>query len=177
MKITNVSKTLLLSLLAGAVAGFCTAARADDSPLNHTDKSFLKDAYEGGLGEVQAAEMAERKTGNADVKAFAEMLATDHHKANSELKTLADSKKVSLSTEPSSSAQSKDKSLDAKTGGDFDKAFIDQQVTNHKKDIDDFQKEANEAKDTDVKNLVQQLLPTLKAHLSKAEGIQQKIGK
>ena len=153
------------------------AAFADDSPLNHTDKSFLEDSYKGGVTEIQSAQMAERKTANPDVKAFAEKLVTDHTQANNELKAMADSKKVAVEGGESFKDQSEGKSLDAKTGGDFDKAFIDEQVNDHKKDIKAFEKEASEAKDTDVKNLANKLLPTLKEHLSMAESIQAKIGK
>lgn len=153
------------------------AASADNSPLNSTDKSFLEDSYKDGLAEVQSAQMAERKTANPDVKTFAQRLESDHTSANSKLKAMADSKKVSVAESPSLVSEAKGKMLDAKTGTDFDKAFIDAQVTDHKKDIEAFEKEANEAKDSDVKALANQLLPTLKEHLSMAETIQNKIGK
>lgn len=175
--------TILPRLLFSSALAIATSvmlvptASADDSPLNHTDKSFLEDSYKGGVTEIESAKMAEQKTANPDVKAFAEKLVADHTKANNELKAMADSKKVAVEGGTSLKDQSKGKSLDAKTGGDFDKAFIDDQIKDHKKDIEAFEKEANEAKDTDVKNLANKLLPTLKEHLSTAESIQEKIGK
>jgi putative membrane protein len=170
---------MFLSSAVAVAAGviLVPAALADDSPLNHTDKSFLQDSYKDGVTEIQSGEMAARKTGNPDVKAFAEKLVQDHRQANNELKAMADSKKVAVQGGESLQDTSKGKSLDAKVGGDFDKAFIDEQIKDHKKDIDAFQKEANDAKDTDVKNLANKLLPTLKEHLSMAESIQAKIGK
>jgi len=175
MKISSLPK--MLSLVAATAVLALTQVRADDSSLASKDKSFIQDAYQGGLAEVDSAQMAERKTGNAEVKAFAEKLATDHSAANAKLKTLADSKKVSTASEPSMVAKGKGKLLDAKTGGDFDKAYIDAMISDHKKDIEAFEKAASEAKDQDVKNFANQTLPTLKAHLSEAEGIQAKIGK
>ncbi|EDY22228.1 outer membrane protein [Chthoniobacter flavus Ellin428] len=175
---TILPRILLSSAVAlAASVTLIPAASADDSPLNHTDKSFLEDSYKGGVTEIQSAQMAEQKTANPDVKAFAEKLVTDHTQANNELKAMADSKKVGVEGGTSLKDQSKGKSLDAKTGGDFDKAWIDDQIKDHKKDIEAFEKEANEAKDTDVKNLANKLLPTLKEHLSMAESIQGKIGK
>jgi putative membrane protein len=156
---------------------FVPAASADDSALNSSDKSFIKDAYQGGVAEVQSAQMAQRKTGNADVKAFAQKLEADHTASNNQLKALADSKKVSLADDASLVAKGKGKMLDMKSGGDFDKAWIDGQVSDHKKDIEAFEKAANGAADQDVKNLATKTLPTLKEHLATAESIQQKIGK
>jgi putative membrane protein len=145
--------------------------------VDSSDKSFIEDVYQDGLAEVNSAQMAERKTGNADVKAFAEKLATDHTACNTKLKALADSKKVTTASEPSMVAKGKSKLLDAKVGGDFDKAYIDAMISDHKKAIQAFEKAASEAKDQDVKNFANQTLPTLKEHLSAAESIQGKIGK
>lgn len=152
-------------------------ASADDSPLSSTDKSFLQDAYKGGLAEVESAKMAEKKTANPNVKAYAEKLEADHTAANNKLKEMADSKKVLVAESPSLIAQTKGKMLDMKTGADFDKAFIEAQIKDHKKDIEDFEKEATSAQDPEVKALANKMLPTLKEHLSMAETIQEKIGK
>jgi len=178
MKTHLLIRAVLSSAAALAIAIVLSPhSLADDSALKSKDKSFLKDAYQGGLAEVQSAQMAQQKTANADVKAFAEKLAADHSKSNDELKALADAKKVSLSDDASLMAKGKSKLLDMKSGGDFDKAWIDDQVSDHKKDIEAFEKAANEAEDADVKALASKTLPTLKEHLSQAESIQQKIGK
>jgi putative membrane protein len=172
-------KTSLLfsSLVAlGALVTFGTQALAADAAVDGTDKSFIQNAYESGLAEVKFSEMAQAKTGNADVKAFATMLATDHAKANGELKTLADSKKVEVATDITMMAKAKAKLLDAKSGADFDKAFMEGMVKGHKDSVDNFQKAANEAKDADVKAFAAKTLPTLKAHLAKAEEISKKVG-
>jgi len=175
MKLLSLRK--ILSLAAATAFVVLTPVRADDSSLSGKDKSFIQEAYQDGLAEVDMAQMAQRKTGNADVKAFAEKIATDHAAANTTLKSLADSKKVSTASGPSMVAQGKGKLLDGKTGADFDKAYIDAMISDHKKDIEAFEKEANEAKDQDVKNFANQTLPKLKEHLSAAQGIQAKIGK
>jgi putative membrane protein len=178
MKTLSLFRTALsgLTLLAATIL-LSPVAVADDSALSSKDKSFIKDAYQDGLAEVQGAEMAQRKTGNADVKAFAEKIAADHSAANNDLKALAEAKKVTLASGPSMVAQGKGKLLDGKTGADFEKAYIDGMVSDHKKDIEAFEKTANEAQDADVKALANKILPKLKEHLSIAEGIQQKIGK
>ena len=171
-------KTKHTSLLAAAaVLLFGARSFAVEAAVNSSDKSFLTNAYEDGLAEIQAGEMGMRKTGNADLKAFAEHMVKDHSDANAKLKSLADTKKVEVPSSPSLMAQGKGKLLDHKTGADFDKAFAEAMVNDHKKAVESFEKAANEATDQDVKNFAAQTLPTLKMHLSMAEELQNKVGK
>jgi len=156
-------------LMAGA-----TALAAD---VSRSDKSFIQDAYKDGLAEGKLGELGQGKTANEEVKTFANQMVTDHGKANSELKALATSKNVDVASEPSLVAQGKDKMLDAKSGADFDKAFVDAMVKDHKDAVKAFEKAANEAKDAEVKAFATKTLPTLKHHLSMAEALQQKVGK
>jgi putative membrane protein len=168
------SYSFLLALAAGLLSfespGFAAA-------VNGTDSSFLKNAYQDGLAEVKMGQMGQAKTGNPDVKALANMIVEDHSKANAQMKALADSKQVKVADEPGMTAEAKSKMLDGKTGGDFEKEYIEALIKDHKTDIDKFEKEAAKAKDPDIKNFVDQTLPTLKHHLEMAEQIQAKIGK
>jgi putative membrane protein len=152
-------------------------AFADGAAVDSTDKSFIQNAYEDGLAEVKMAEMAESKSANADVKAFAAKMVTDHSQADTDLKTLADSKKVTVATEPTLMAQGKAKLLDARSGDSFDKNYASNMVSAHKSAVEAFEKAANEAKDPDVKALANKLLPTLREHLSMAEALETKLGK
>lgn len=166
------------SLVTALALGLSTTgAFAADAAVERADKSFITNAYEDGLAEVKLGEMARGKSANADVKAFGGYMATDHGKANAELKTLADSKKVAVATDVTMVAKGKAKLLDAKSGADFDKAYAEAMVTDHQKAVKAFEKASNEAKDADVKAFAAKTLPTLKSHLSMAEDLQKKVGK
>jgi putative membrane protein len=167
---TSIKSLLILSVLS---CSLCAA----DSAVKGKDKSFLKDAYEDGLAEISAGQLASSKATNADVKAFAQHMVEDHTKANAELKTLADSKKVEVPSEPSTVAKGKAKLLESKSGGDFDKAYVDAMVKDHDKAVKAFAKSANEAEDADVKAFAAKTLPTLEGHLKMAQDLQAKIGK
>jgi len=173
----SLSQTALRFLCGAIVAFTAQSAFAADAAVDSTDKSFLQNAYEDGLAEVNLGQLGQSKSANADIKAFAEQMVTDHSKANASLKTLADTKNVSLSNSPSMVAQGKAKLIDAKSGGDFDKAFARDMVNDHKKAVEAFEKAASDSKDPDVKNFASQTLPTLKHHLAMAEELQQKVGK
>ena len=85
------------------------------------------------------------------VPTFGQHMVADHSKANADLKTLADSKKVEVPTESSTVAKRKAKLLEARSGDDFDKAFAKAMVSDHEKAIEAFAKAANKSEDADVK--------------------------
>jgi putative membrane protein len=163
-----------LNLFVSVLAASATALAAD---VSSSDKSFVQDEYKDGLAEVKLAELAQGKTANPEVKTFANQMATDHGKANADLKALAASKNVEVASEPSVIAKGRIKMLDAKSGADFDKDFVEAMIKDHKEAVKDFEKAANEAKDSDIKAFATKTLPTLKHHLSMAEALQQKVGK
>ena len=159
---------------AGLVCLPVSFVAADD--IAHSDKTFLKDAYQGGLAEVQLGEMGKSKGTNSELKTLADKMITEHQKCNAELKTLADSKKVELATEPSLMAKGKLKLLDRKANAEFDKSWANQAASDHKSAIKDFENAARDAKDGDVKAFAERTLPTLRMHLTMAESVQRAVG-
>lgn len=177
MKLPFLHRTSSLIVALTLAAFTAGSSQAADTNLKRADKNFVETAYQGGLAEVKMGELALGKTANADVKAFAEHMVTDHGKANGELKALADSKKVAVASEPSMTAKAKSKLADAKSGADFDKAYAKAMVSDHKDTVALFEKAANEANDPEVKAFASKTLPTLKMHLTMAEELQGKVGK
>ncbi|MDB6109522.1 MAG: putative outer membrane protein, partial [Pedosphaera sp.] len=58
------------------------------------------------------------------------------------------------------------------SGADFDKAYMSHMVTDHKKDVKEFQREATKAQDPDLKAFANQTLPVLQEHLRLAQTVQ-----
>ena len=160
------------AIVASAVAlAFASAAHAADVP--STDKTFMKKAAEGGFLEIQASQMASQKTQDTQVKTFADKMVSDHTKAGDELTALAQSKGVTLPTEPSLSQRAKMKVLSSETGAHFDKSYAkDIGVSAHKDTVALFEKEAANGKDADVKAFAEKTLPTLREHMKMATDLQ-----
>jgi len=173
-------KSILRSLLVagGALFGLSLLASFANGldAMSRSDKSFLQNAYQDSLAEIDAAQLG-HKSGNADVKTFSDRVAADLAKANAELKTLASAKQVTLSESPSLVAEAKSTPLDVKSDEGFDKAFAQTMIDNQKKAIDAFERAASEGKDPDVKAFAAKILPTLRVHLSMAQELQSKVGK
>ncbi len=133
------------------------------------DTEWAVGAADAGLMEVEASKLALQKGSSAEVKQFAQMMIDDHSKANEELKSAAAAKNITLPTTLSADKQDKINKLNEKSGRDFDVAYMDQMVDDHKKVIDHFKDEANNGKDADLKAWAAGKIPTLEHHLEMAE--------
>lgn len=135
------------------------------------DAKFAVDAANGGMAEVALGKLAEGKAVNAKVKEFAAMMVADHSKANDELMALAQSKNITLPQAVSTEKQSVMDELTKKSGKDFDKAYVDQMIEDHKKTISMYEDASKNLKDADMKAFVDGKLPTVKAHLEHVTAI------
>jgi putative membrane protein len=163
-----------LLLLAGPVSAQSTAGTGS-TKLDGADHKFVTAAAEGGMAEVELGRLATEKASNSDVKQFGQRMVDDHTKANDELKSLASQKGLTLPSGISAKDQAEKDRLSKLGGADFDRAYIKYMMTDHKKDVAEFQKEANGAKDSDIKNFAAKTLPTLQDHLRTAEDIEKKV--
>jgi len=139
--------------------------------VNDDVADFAVKAANGGLMEVQLGEYAAKNASDKAVKDFGSMMVKDHTKANDELKSIATSKNIALPAQPGQDMTDKMTDLMKKKGKDFDKDYMNAMVKDHKDDIDMFQKESNNSKDSTMKMFAAKTLPTLQKHLSSAEAI------
>jgi putative membrane protein len=147
-------------------------ANASSSSLDHADRKFVEEAAAGGMAEVEMGQLASQRAQSGEVKQFAQRMVQDHSKANDELKQVASSKGIQLPGQTDKSHQKKMDKLQKLSGADFDKAYMDDMVKDHKKDVKEFQKQSKSAKDADVKGFAAKTLPTLQEHLQMAENAQ-----
>jgi putative membrane protein len=162
--------TRLLSFLALSIPLAAFAASG------HPDASFYKHAAEGGMAEVELGKLAQEKSTNASVKDFAAMMVTDHSTANDKLKSIADSKSISLPTSPSVGQMATKAKLEVLSGETFDKSYIKAMVKGHEETLAAFRKEAMSGQDSDAKAFAVATVPTIRAHLKKIKSIATEAG-
>ncbi|HWV72477.1 MAG TPA: DUF4142 domain-containing protein [Pseudosphingobacterium sp.] len=142
------------AVLSDSIAGDMTA-----------DASFALEAANGGMAEVELGKLAQEKATDAKVKEFASMMITDHSKANEELKAIAAAKQITLPTVPNPDKQTIKKELSAKSGDDFDKAYVAEMIKDHQKDISLFEQAQKTLQDPELKQFVEKTLPVLRKHM------------
>jgi predicted outer membrane protein len=83
------------------------------------------------LAEVQLGNTASEKTLNADVRAFGQMMARDHTRANSELNQIASQLHIQPPTQMDQKHRQLWSKLSELNGGDFDREYINAMVMGH----------------------------------------------
>jgi putative membrane protein len=144
--------------------------------LSHGDADFVKEAARGGMMEVKMGQTAKDHGQSADVKNYGEMLVKDHSKANDKLSKLASQKGVNLAKEIEPKHTDMIKDMEKKSGNDFDRAFIEHAIKDHRKDISKFERASRDLNDSELKAFATETLPTLRNHLNEAERIAKGLG-
>ena len=141
------------------------------------DAEFAAAAADGGMLEVALGKLAEKKGISQTVKKLGAQMVADHSKANMELKALAAEKHIIIPDNMSEKCQKQVSDLDEKNGKDFDKAYADLMVKDHRDDIDEFKKESEKGNDAQVSGWAKNKIPVLEHHLMMAEDAQKKLEK
>jgi putative membrane protein len=132
--------------------------------------------------DIDAGKLAKSRSTNKDVKAFAELMITDHTGVNKSATDLATKLKVTPQDNPTSQSLKAggDKNLaHLKTlkGAAFDKAYVDREVAYHQQVIDALDKTLIPGATNDqLKALLIKVRPAFVAHLEHAKHLQSSTG-
>lgn len=137
-------------------------------------KTFLTDALKGDNSEIELGKLAAQKAPDPDVKAYGSTLVADHQKALTDASAVAQKLGVDVPTEMTSKANDELNKLNGLSGNDFDKEFVNYMVDDHKNDISEFKRQANDTDDAAVADLARNTLPTLQKHLELAQSLKAK---
>lgn len=164
-------------LLAAAAFVVSFAARADDKKADSkpfTESEFLTKAASGGMMEVELGKLAVAHAKMDEVKKFGQKMIDDHTKANDELKKVAEAAGVTVPAKMTADHQKHYDMLKGKSGGEFDKAYVEHMVKDHEEDVAEFTKASKEATTPAVRAFATKTLPTLKEHLEMVKKIHEK---
>jgi putative membrane protein len=132
--------------------------------------------------DIDAGKLAKSMSKNADVKAFADQMISDHTGVNKSAKDLVAKLKVTPEENDTSKSLKKGgddnlKNLKTLKGADFDRAYIDHEVTYHQDVINALDNTLiPNAKNQELKNLLVSVRPAFEAHLAHAKEVQAKLG-
>ncbi len=160
-------------------ASLSLVASAKQNPssgkVSAADQTFIKEAAQGGMAEVELGQLAVQKALNEDVRKFGQRMVDDHGKANDKLKSLAASEGVKLPQTLDAKDKATKLRLSKLSGDQFDKAYMKDMVRDHNADIAAFQRESTSGTSTEVKEFASHTLPTLQDHLKEAQSIEPKV--
>ncbi|PPQ28866.1 DUF4142 domain-containing protein [Rhodopila globiformis] len=154
-----------------AAALLSLAAVPAMAALSSEDRTFATKAAAGGQAEVAFGQLAKDNASSPAVKQFGERMVTDHTQANEALMEVARNQDLKLPDGLDAKDQAQERKLSTTKGRAFDRAYMQDMVRDHKQDVADFRKEAENGKDPQRKAFAAKYLPVLEQHLQMAESI------
>ena len=148
-----------------------TGEQAGMGNMTSQDRNFVMEAAMGGMMEVELGRIAAQQGMSDAVKQFGQRMVDDHSKANQELMTLASTKGITLPTTLGEKHRAHVTKLSGMTGRDFDREYVKMMVSDHRKDVNEFEKQSTRGTDADLKAFATKTLPTLQEHLRMAEAL------
>jgi putative membrane protein len=164
--------------VAADSAAPAVAAPAADGP---TDPQIAAIVVAANSVDIAAGELAKEKGTDAEVKAFGQQMITDHTAVNQQATDLVTRLGVTPEENPTSQqltqgGQAARDRLSALSGAEFDRAYIDNEVTYHQTVLDAIdQTLIPNADNAELKSLLEQVRPAIAAHLQHAQQIQTKV--
>lgn len=148
-----------------------------------TDPEIASVAVTANQIDIEYAQIAQKKSKNADVIKFAQTMAQDHQSVINQAVALA--KKLGVTPKDNATTKAflagavKTKAmLNSKSGSAFDKAYIDNEVAYHKAAINEVENVLiPDATNSELKSLLESALPLFKSHLAHAEMVQKEFNK
>ncbi len=144
--------------------------------LTAPEKLFMENAARGNMLEVQLGNLAAQKATSNEVKQFGQRMATDHGQLGQRLQQLASNMNVTLPQDLKPEQQTAVSRLEKLSGKAFDREFMSRMISDHTRDISEFERASTQATNSDIKQFASEALPTLRDHLKMAREISAKLG-
>lgn len=145
-------------------------AQLNQTSLSPVDKQFITEAAQGGMAEVQLAELALKRASSSEVKKYAQQMISDHTKANKELMAIASKKGVTPPKTIGPQFEAVRAKLSKLSGTSFDQAYINEAgVKAHTQQEALFRQQSQQGQDPQLKAFATKTLPIVQGHLQMAE--------
>jgi len=187
MKFSIAASVLALAMIgAGSASATEVLGMGTPSSEQFRAKMTSSDAF-----EITSSKIAETHATNAQIKDFAAMMIRDHTASTDKLVALGAINKASIEKkmEPgkdgkfasndlfSMSQANELNSLNSKSNADFDKTYMNDQVSGHKDAVAMLEEYAKSGDNAKLKAFAAEVLPTVKSHLEMAQKIDAELDK
>jgi len=152
-----------------AVRGVPVTVADTPRPLSDNDRRFLVEASGSGLYQVEAARLAQQRTADPTLKAYAAMVIRQQGTANEELRALAQLHGFIWPGGPPATRQAELATLRSLSGDAFDQRFIQQVgIADRQADVLLFEAANRSLDDRALRAWSERMVPMLQNHLAMA---------
>jgi putative membrane protein len=162
-------KPTTMLLVGAALICLVPASRIELTPAAQaasvvSSKQFVETAGVAGMFEIESSRIAVAKSKNADVKAFAERMISDHTKAAAQLESVAKSEKLSVPAKLDMKHQKMVDELKAASEPKFDALYVKMQTAAHKEAVALFGAFGKQGDNAALRTFAAKTLPVLQEH-------------
>jgi len=129
-------------------------------------------------GEIESAALAKTKARDAEIKAYARQMETDHTQMKNEVAEAAQRLGLSASATNQDVLESHQENMrelnEAQAGNDFDDKYIDAQVEAHREALDKLDDAIEKTQNAEFRALLEKARGAVDGHLKKAEQLDKK---
>jgi putative membrane protein len=174
---------LVMMTAACATSGGTGGASVNASAAAMTDANVAAVAHASNMDEIQTSEVALRRSQNAQVRQFAQMMITEHTAVDQEMMRMLQAK--NMTPQPNAPAQAAMQAtratvanLSQRSGMDFDRAYMTHQVNAHRWTLTSLdQSLIPSTRDPELKEfLTTRVRPGVATHLETAQRINASVG-
>jgi putative membrane protein len=160
-----------------------TAASASnpsgDATLTAEDQQFFDNVTSSNRMEVEVGRVAEDKAADDRVKQLAQKIADDHERAGRDLTSNVSNSRGHDAAraehgQPMPGHEEMRQRLEKLSGAAFDRAYLEEMVKHHQKDIKEFERAA-QSSNAQIRGFAERTLPTLREHLQMSQQLQQTV--
>jgi putative membrane protein len=137
------------------------------------DSHFLSKLHKANQDEINAGKLALKRAESPAIRNFGRRMVQDHSKADQQLMVVAKQAGIPIVTpQPMNQDERDDMMKDQKTmaqlqslnGKDFDKAYRDAMLDDHKKDVQEVTDSIPKLQNSQARDFAKGILPTLETH-------------
>jgi putative membrane protein len=154
---------LILAALLSTSIGLALAEELDSTKPVSAAQSFVTKATQDGMTEIRLGELAQTRSSDPKVKAFATRMIEDHTKANAELSALAKRKNLDVPTELDTKHATIVHGVSTKPPSEFDAEYGKHMIEAHDAAVTLFS-DAGAVGDKDIAGFAKRTLPTIHKH-------------
>jgi putative membrane protein len=169
--VTNTTDTAIDA--AGNATGNALDAAGNALNPTPTGQEFADKAAKSDAFEIAAAKLAKTNAESADVKAFAATMIEAHTGSTAKIKAAAAKATPEIKPDPTltSDLQSKLDDLGKLKGADFDKAYVDGQISAHEDALSLMKSYADKGDTPSLKTTAGDIAPVVQKHLDMAKAL------
>jgi putative membrane protein len=151
-------------------------ALTQKSAATNPDQQFVDFAAQTDMTEAHLGQLAADQAASADVKQYAQMLASDHTNDYQQLTAAATKAGLNVPKGLDAAHNKMIAPFEKLKGAAFDQRFVREMVAGHTKAITEYKREASDGQNADLKAYANQAQPVLEKHLQSAKELEKPKG-